>query len=173
MRFSGKLFAVVLFASISVLAESKNPADYPLRVHVYPHQKVHFYNGTTEEESKGEGIANLYENGMPHGVEFTFDCSQNVKGNSGFETYPAKWKKPNQELVVLVPVFAKTNAYFTCNFKTSVKDEVYALNKGKLIKVPGVQYKDWMTKHNYDPEHGLNTPTNIQQGKEDSGAPAN
>lgn len=159
MRLSSTLCALLLFSCVPLLAESKNPADYPLRVHIYPHQKIHFYYGTREEESKGEGVANLFENGVPHGVEFTFDCSQNILGNPGFETYPAKWKKPNLELVVLVPVFAKPNAYFTCNLKTSVKDEVFVTNNGRMMKEPTAEYKEWMGKHDYDPEHGKNTPT--------------
>ena len=93
------------------------------------------------------------------GVEFTFDCDQKLKASFGYETYPAKWKKSGQELTVLLPVFGKSNAYFTCGLKTAIKDFAYVAHDGKLSSEPPVQFKTWMVKHDYDPEHGKNMPT--------------
>jgi hypothetical protein len=158
------LFASV-FASIPLHAESKNPADYPLRVHILGKNQTTFYHNRYAEEAKGEGRANLFENSEAHGVDFTFDCSEKLKASFGFESYPAKWKKPNQELTVLLPVFGKTGSYFTCNLKTDVKDFAYAMHNGKMISEPVADYKKWMIKHDYDPEHGKNTPTRVEPGE--------
>jgi hypothetical protein len=159
-----KLLCLCLFASVSLHAESKNPADYPLRIHILGKNQTTFYHNRSAEEAKGEGRANLFENSEAHGVDFTFDCSEKLKASFGFETYPAKWKKPRQELTVLLPVFGKSNAFFTCNLKTDVKDFAYATRNGRMTSEPVADFKKWMIKHDYDPEHGKNTPTKVQVG---------
>jgi hypothetical protein len=170
MTRAAKLLSVCLLFPVFLHAESKNPADYPLRVHVLGRNETTFYHHRFAEEAKGEGRANLFENSEARGVDFTFDCSEKLKASYSYETYPAKWKKPGQELVVLLPVFGKSNAYFTCNFKTDVKDFVYATRNGKKVEAPVADYKKWMVNHDYDPEHGKNTPARVQPGDEPSKA---
>ncbi len=164
------LLVLCLLTPIVLHAESKNPADYPLRVHILGKNQTTFYHNRYAEEAKGEGRANLFENSEARGVDFTFDCSEKLKASFGFETYPAKWKKPNQELIVLLPVFGKTGAYFTCNLKTDVKDFAYFYSQGKMISEPIADYKKWMVRHDYDPEHGKNTPAKLQPGEEPAAA---
>jgi hypothetical protein len=160
LRFTRSLSLCLLVASTTLLhAESKNPSDYPLRVHIYGREQTTFYHNRNLDESKGEGRANLFENGEARGVDFNYECSAKLKPSFGYETYPAKWKKPNQELVVLLPVFGKSNAYFTCNLKTEIKDYAYFTQDGKMGSEPTPQFKAWMVKHDYDPEHGKNLPT--------------
>lgn len=157
--------AVLLCAVPGILhADSKNPADYPLRIHIFNRSEVQFIHGRVTEEAKGEGRANLFENSEARGLDFTFDCSQKLKASFGYETYPAKWKKPGQELTVLLPVFGKTGSYFTCNFKTDVKDFAYAQANGHFTSEPVARFKTWMVKHDYDPEHGKNMPTRPEPG---------
>ena len=166
MTRARNLLFLCLLSPIVLHAESKNPADYPLRVHILGKNQTTFYHNRFAEEAKGEGRANLFENSEARGVDFTFDCSEKLKASFGFETYPAKWKKPNQELTVLLPVFGKTGSYFTCNLKTDVKDFAYANHNGKMISEPVADFKQWMIKHDYDPEHGKNTPTRLQPGEQ-------
>jgi hypothetical protein len=163
---AAKLLCLCLLTPIVLHAESKNPADYPLRIHVFGRNETTFYHNRYAEEAKGEGRANIFENGEARGVDFTFDCSEKLKASFGYDTYPARWKKPGQELVVLLPVFGKTNAFFTCNFKTDVKDFAYLRHNDKMTSEPVAEYKKWMAKHDYDPEHGKNAPTKPQQGEE-------
>ncbi len=145
----------------ALAGESKNPADYPLRIHIFNRSETTFYHHRQEEEAKGEGRANLFENGEPHGVDFSFECSEKLKSSFGYETYAAKWKKPRQTLVVLLPVFGKTGSYFTCDLKTDVKDFAYMSHNGNMQSEPVAEFKAWMAKHDYDPEHGKNTPTHL------------
>ena len=160
MRTTLLLCVLLSVSCTAALAESKNPADYPLRFHIFGRNQTTFYYGKIEDEAKGDGRANLFENGMAHAVDFSYACSEKVRASFGFETYPAKWKKPGQELVVLMPVFGKSNAYFTCNFKTDVKKDVaYGTRNGRMGEESADQFKVWMVKHDYDPEHGKNTPT--------------
>ena len=154
---------ILIVTAVSLHADSKNPADYPLRLHIFGRTETSFYHLHALDEAKGEGRANLFENGEPRGVDFSFDCSQKVKTSFGFETYPAKWKKPNQELVVLFPVFGKSNAYFTCTIKTRMKDYAYVRRNGQLESESPAQFKAWMAKHDYDPEHGKNVPVKLER----------
>ena len=153
------LLACLLFPPAVALAESKNPADYPLRVHIFSRSETTFYHDRLAEESKGEGRANLFANGDVRGLDFSFECSEKLKSSFGYETYPAKWKKPDQELVVLLPVFGKTGSYFTCNLKTAVKDFAYRSHDGRMGSESTAEFKAWMRKHDYDPEHGKDVPT--------------
>ena len=144
------------------MAGSKNPGDYPLRIHVFRRTETTFYHSRMEEETKGQGRANLFENGEVRGVDFAFDCSKNLPTSSGFETFPAKWKKPNQELMVLIPEFGKTGTYSTCKFEVQMKDFAYFNRNGVLNTEPAAMYKKWMVEHDYDPEHGRDVPTPTQ-----------
>ena len=155
--------ALLLFASLAtpaLYAESHNLADYPLRIHIYRRNETTFYHHRQEEEAKGEGRANLYENGEPKGIDFQFECDNKLQTSSGYETFPAKWKKPGQELVILQPQFGKTG-YDTCRLKVMVKDFVYVTRNGNLNSEPIDVFKQWMAKHDYDPEHGKTMPTQL------------
>lgn len=154
--------ALATFASIVSFApaghaESHNPADYPLRIHIYRRNETTFYHNRQAEEAKGEGRANLFEGGVPKGIDFQFECDTKLQTSSGFETFPAKWKKPGQELVILQPQYGK-NGYDTCRVKVMVKDFVYVIHSGNLTTEPAEVFKQWMIRHDYDPEHGKNTP---------------
>ena len=157
-----RLLAVLAFASLAATAaaESHNPADYPLRIHVFRRSETTFYHNRQAEEAKGEGRANLFEGGEPKGIDFQFECATKLQTSSGFETFPAKWKKPGQELVILEPQFGKSS-YDTCHLKVMMKDFVYVTRSGNLTTEPAAIYKQWMTKHDYNPEQGKNTPTQI------------
>jgi hypothetical protein len=156
-----RLLSLVILTSfalpLTMHAESHNPADYPLRIHIYRRNETTFYRNRQEDEAKGEGRANLFEGGEPKGIDFQFECDQKLQTSSGYETFPAKWKKPGQELVILQPRFGE-NSYDTCHLKVMVKDFVYVTRNGNLNSEPTALFKQWMMKHEYDPEHGKNTP---------------
>jgi hypothetical protein len=159
--------ALVIFASLAGFvpathAESHNPADYPLRIHIYRRNETTFYHNRQTEEAKGEGRANLFEGGQPKGIDFQFECDTKLQTSSGYETFPAKWKRPGQELVILQQQFGKTS-YDTCRLKVLVKDFVYVSHNGNLTTEPVDVFKQWMTKHDYDPEHDKNTPIRVTQ----------
>ena len=162
MRF---VFTIMVFASLAgtapaLYAESHNPADYPLRIHIYRRNETTFYHHHQAEEAKGEGRANLFEGGEPKGLDFQFECDTKLLTSSGYETFPAKWKKPGQELVILQPQFGKSG-YDTCTLKVMVKDFVYVTRNGNLTSEPAAAFEQWMKKHDYDPEHGKNTPVQV------------
>lgn len=165
------LLSLTFLAPAAALAESHNPADYPLRIHIYRRNETTFYHNRQAEEAKGEGRANLFEGGEPKGMDFQFECDQKLQSSSGFETFPAKWKKPGQELVILQPQFGKAG-YDTCRLKVQMKDFVYVQHNGNLASEPADVFKQWMGRHDYDPEHGKNTPAQLAPAAAATARPA-
>jgi len=157
----------LLLGPMALNGESKNIADYTLRLKIYNRDETTFYHARVEEEAKGEGRGDLFDGDDVHGVDFSFACDEKLKASFGYETYPAKWKKPGKVLTVLLPVFGKSSTYFTCNFDTDVKDFVYTRHQGRMGSEPEARYKAWMAKHDYDPVHGKNAPKNLDP-KEDA-----
>lgn len=159
MRLSLSLSLCLLFTPAILSAASRNPADYPLRIHIFGRNQTTFYHARSLDESKGDGRANLFENGEARGVDFNYSCSDKLRASFGYETYRAKWKKPGRELIVLMPVFGRSNAYWTCNLQTDVKSFAYATHNGRMNSEPVEAFKTWMVNHDYDPEHGKDVPT--------------
>jgi len=161
------LVAVVaaLGFSRSALAGGKNPADFPLRVHIFGHNShSHYWNGGLNRVD-GEGRANLYENGVPTAIEFSYECDTRLMNSVGYETYLARWKKQGSALELLVPA---TNS--TCVVKADLKSGVaFYMHHGNLEEEPSTTFVGWMQRHHYDPEHGLNLP----QGLDAEGPDAN
>jgi hypothetical protein len=154
------MVAGMMMAAMSprVVAESKNPADYPLRLHIFGRSQTTFYHWRSADEAQGDGRANLFENGEARGVDFNYRCDYKLRPSFGYETYPARWKKQGKQLVVLLPVFGQAGRFFTCDFNADVKDFAYAQGKEGLHSEPVPQYKLWMQRHDYDPEHGKDVP---------------
>ena len=171
MRSARLACLALLLVPALAAADSKNAADYPLRIHIFKRSETTFYHHRSAEESKGDGHADLFENGTAHAVDFTFECDEKLHDSLEFETYPAKWKKQGQQLTVLLPVYGKTGKFFTCNFNTDVKDFAYFTHSGNMRTEPVEAFKAWMVKHNYDPEHGLNSPTNLKPSDPPAAAP--
>lgn len=145
----------------SILLAAHNSADYALRVHIYQFLgAAHFYGATgTLDYHAGQGQANLYENGEPRGVEFRFHCPDYLRVSVGWETYLARWKKPEESLEVLVPKIGKPNATTVCELKVTVRQDIAFVPRGDgIAAVPAAAMKKWMHDYQYDPEHDKNTP---------------
>ena len=151
------LLLAVTMIPFAARAESHDPADYPLRIHIFQRHETTFYHHRQEEEAKGEGYANLFEGGEPKGLDFQFACENKLQVSVGYETFPARWKKPGQELVILQPQFGKST-FDTCHLMVIVKDFAYMSHDGKLSTEATSAFKAWMARHDYDPEHGKNIP---------------
>jgi hypothetical protein len=153
------LVACFLIAT-APLAAGRNMADYPLRVHIYQYNAHSHYYGPTRtlDEVDGEGRANLYENGAPRGFEFSYRCGDRLRASPGYETYMARWKKSGRTLEVLLPQFGKPGAFDSCEMQVDMKDSVYFKHNGMLDEEPAAKFKEWMARHQYDPEKGKNLP---------------
>jgi len=146
--------AICFLFSIAAQAGKLNPADFPLRVHIFTHNGVSHYYDRSLEEVDGEGRANLYENGEPHGFDYSYHCSERLINSIGYDTYLARWKKPGRLMEIYQPLAGRT-----CELKVDVKpDMVYRKHNGVVNEEPASVFKSWMVKHQYDPEHGLSEP---------------
>jgi hypothetical protein len=159
-RVGAVVIGFALLSAVS-LAESHDPADYPLRLHIFKlSSHVHRRHGIVWWV-EGNGRANLFENGNPAGVDFAYHCGDRFMDSSGYETYPAKWRRPGESLVILTHRIG-SDATEPCELKVDVKDFVYMGRNSESTGSPEA-LKQWMADHHYDPEHGLNEPVNAPQ----------
>ncbi len=89
-RLAASLGALILFLCIpDSLHAKKRLSDYVKRIHIY---QTHWHHNSWGFHAFGR--ANLFdERGVPHGVEFTYDCEDHLMVSVGKEAYPAMWKK--------------------------------------------------------------------------------
>jgi hypothetical protein len=158
-----------LLLSTAALAGGRTVADYPLRVHIYEHSGHSYYWHQSLDAVDGEGRANLFENGTPRGFDFGYRCADRLRSSPGYETYPARWKKPGKDLEILLPEFGKPGAMEVCELKVDMKDTAYYKHNGLLNEEPAEKFKEWMDKHQYDPEHGKNEPMALGPGPAGAG----
>lgn len=154
------------FATLAAGALAKsNPADFPLRVHVYGASGTSFYQNRMLDQVQGEGRANLFENSQPQAFDFSYQCSMRPLASAGMETYMARWKKPGREMQILLPIMGgKPGDKATCELKVILKpDSAYVRHNGLLAEEPASVFKKWMDEHQYDPEHGKDEPVNLQR----------
>ena len=98
--------------------------------------------GDQDPEFSGEGRGDLVS--PPEttlGVTFKYDNCVRVRVRPGFESLPARWKKPGRRLEVLIPsddipVSGRPLPPVKCSFNVTMHDYVYLLlRNGLLIKV--------------------------------------
>jgi hypothetical protein len=158
--FSGCLVGLALCALVSkaALAGGHSVSDYPLRVHIFQHNSHSHYYHQTLDAVDGEGRANLYENSEPRGFDFGYRCGERLRNSTGFDTYPARWKKRDQTLEILMPKLGKPGTMEACELHVEMKEIAYYKHDGNLDTEPTAAFKQWMEKHDYDPEHEKNEP---------------
>lgn len=141
-RFARPLFvlAVLVGVPLCILAK-KNLSDYQMRLHIYETHWNHNRSGF-----HAYGRANLFdEKGLPHGVEFTYDCADHLMASNGSEAYPAMWKKQSQSIdVVFGEIGSNPNSLHDCEFKIAEKPFVYYRSRGELGTASA---EEFMAKH--------------------------
>lgn len=154
------VLCALLLLPVVALASKWTPAEFPLRVHIFGFNGYSHYYDRALERVDGEGRANLYENSQPIGFDFSYTCGARLMGSPGYETYMARWKKPGRVLEILLPVLGgKPGEMDSCELKVLLKqDTVYVKHNGLIGEEPASVFKNWMVKHQYDPEHGLDQP---------------
>ncbi len=144
-RFTTSLAVLaVLLCAPAIAGAKRNLADYTLRLHIFETSWNH--NGFGYH---GYGRANLFdEKGVPHGVEFTYDCDDHLMYSNGNEAYPAKWKKPDQSMeVIFGEIGQKPDQFHACDFKVAEKSFVFYRHNGRLDTESA---QDYMAMHKND-----------------------
>jgi hypothetical protein len=168
-----------LVFSTAALAGKYSAADFPLRVHIVFRNGNRHYHGlgggiSTLEGVDGLGEGNLFENGQPLGFDFNYSCSQPITPTPAYETFLARWKKPGRVIEIVMPVMGgKPGEMNACDLNVNMKqDTVYVRRNGEVTEEPAAKFKDWMVKHEYDPEHGKDQPVNVAADQAPANQPA-
>ncbi len=177
--------AICFFLSLPVSAGKINTSDFPLRVLILFRNGARHYHGSgggisSLEQVDGLGEADLFENGQPTGFDFNYTCSQPITPTPGLETFMARWKKPGRVLQIVMPVMVgKPGDMNSCDLNVNLKQgTAYVRHNGGVVEEPAAEFKEWMIKHQYDPEHGKDLPATAaseqpatgQQGAAPAGA---
>ncbi|MGD0632210.1 MAG: hypothetical protein ABR987_23035 [Terracidiphilus sp.] len=167
-----------LALSTPALAAKPDPADYPLRVHILKdtaqsrHARESKNLSDTPDYIDGMGAADLFERGVPQGFTFSYSCVDGLKASSGYGTYPARWKKNEKTLEVLVPQPGKPWNVETCSLKAELRPGlVFYWKNGILAEESAGLLKDWMVKHQYDPEKERVDPIMAPGESDDTDSP--
>ena len=154
-----------LALSTGVVAGGPDPADYPLRVHILKNTSQPRNARSSKSLSDapdyvdGRGVADLFEGGEPRGFEFSYSCIGGLKASSGYGTYPARWKKREKTLEILVPQAGKPWNLDSCGLQAEMRlGLVFYFNNGQVVEESAKLLKEWMVKHQYDPEKDLSDP---------------
>jgi hypothetical protein len=157
--------AVCLAVSTAALASKPDPDDYPLRVHILKFvtrassSREPKHPSDAPDYVSGMGVADLFENGDPRGFQFSFSCIGGLKASGGYANFPARWKKKDKTLEILLPETGKPWNLETCQLKTEMRPGlVFYWKDAKIAEESAASLKDWMVKHQYDPEKGKEEP---------------
>lgn len=167
--------ACCLALSTVVLAGGPDPADYPLRVNIltYTSHSRHTREGKgfsdAPDYSDGLGQGDLFENGVPRGFNFTYSCIDALRASSGYETFPARWKKTDKTITVLLPEPGKPWNWVGCDLRAEMRPGLaYFWQDGSVVERASAVLKDWMMKHQWDPEKGKDQPVDVEPASSSS-----
>jgi hypothetical protein len=163
------LIGLAGFIALSTVVQAKAPdaADYPLRVHVLKDLASARPNrgGKFEAESPGAmvgtGAADLFEGGEPMGFQFKFSCAVPLRASEEYATYPARWKKRDKTLEILLPERGKPWEMDPCDLQVQPRPGLayfWDPEDDRVVEEAAAKFKDWMVKHRYDPEKDMDLP---------------
>jgi len=147
-------------------AFAKDADDFPLRVVIFRNTE----HGRRQREAKnssemheyldGIGQADLFENSTPVGFEFSYNCMPGMRPSGGYEAFPARWKKPGKTLEILVPEPGKPWNNESCLLRTTIEPGIAFFwgEDDDVMQETAAKFKDWMVKHQFDPENGKDMP---------------
>jgi hypothetical protein len=160
-----------LALSTAVMAGARDPADYPLRVYIFKFVSQSRHNRESKSMSDGpgyvdgQGAADLFENGEPRGFMFSYSCMDSLRNSYGYATFPARWKKKEKTLEVLLPEVGKPWNNVSCDLRAEMRPGlVFCLRNDSIAEESTAVFKDWMVKHQYDPEKGKDDPLTAEDG---------
>jgi hypothetical protein len=144
---------------------AKDADDFPLRVVIF-HNTEH---GRHTREAKtfnetpdyldGIGQADLFENSVPVAFEYSYACMPGMRPSGGYEAFPARWKKRDKTLEILVPEPGRPWNNVSCVLHAEMRPGiVFFWNDDDVMQEPAAKFEDWMVKHQFDPENGKVMP---------------
>jgi PEGA domain-containing protein len=135
------ILIVLLWAAPLLLFARKDPANYPLKVHIL--QQPWASHNLRHGEHRGTGRGNIWEGDSIHAFEFTYECGFPLQKTARNQPYMGKWNKPQLRLAILAPKIGKNDSYQECVMKTTVHPGVYVLGGGGITEMSQEEFKGW------------------------------
>jgi hypothetical protein len=143
-----KRFSLFLLALPVLLFADKDPAKYPLKVHIL--QQNWSSHNVRYNEYRATGRGNLWEGDSVHAFDFKYDCSFGLTRTARNQPYFGKWKTPQTKLALLAIKIGKNNNYQECTLNTTVREGVYIVGEGGISEMSQQDYKAWKAKRAQD-----------------------
>jgi hypothetical protein len=134
----------VLLAFPFLVFAGKDPANYPLKVHIL--QQNWSSRNLRYNDNRGEGRGNIWEGDSIHAFDYTYECGFGLRRTARNQPYLGKWKKPQHNLALLAPKIGKDNKYQECDLKTTVHPGVYVIGGGGITEMSQEEFKSWRTR---------------------------
>jgi len=138
------ILIILLLGTPLLLFAGKDPAHYPLKVHIL--QQNWASHNLRYAVHRGTGRGNVREGDSIHAFEFTYECGFPLQRTARNEPYMGKWNKPQLRLALLAEKIGKTGKYQECVMKTTVHPGVYVLGNGGITELSQAEFKDWRAK---------------------------
>jgi hypothetical protein len=145
---------------------AKDADDFPLRVVIFRntehgrHTREFKSFNETQDYLDGIGQADLFENSMPVAFEYNYSCMPGMRISGGYEAFPARWRKRDKTLEILVPEPGKPWNNESCVLHATMQPAMvfYWSDDDDVMQEPAAKFKEWMVKHQFDPENGKVMP---------------
>jgi hypothetical protein len=135
---------LLLLAAPLLLFAGKDPANYPLKVHIL--QQPWASHNLRFNDHRGTGRGNIWEGDSIHAFEFTYECGFPLQRTARNQPYMGKWNKPQLRLTILAPKIGNNGKYLECVMKTTVHPGVYLLGGGGITELSQEEFKEWREK---------------------------
>ncbi len=112
----------------------------------------------------GRAAGDLFEGGQPMGFEFRYSCADPIRTSEAYATYPARWKKKDKTLEILLPQPGKPWNMEGCDLQVVARPGLayfWNADDDRVVEESAAKFKEWMVKHQYDPEKDLNDPIGL------------
>lgn len=137
MKRSWMILASLLLPLPALAA--KDPANYPLKVHIF--QVAWGSHNVRYNEYKATGRGNVWDGETVHAFDFTYDCSFPVRRTARNQPFPAKWKKAQVRLDVLANKIGSNDKYQECELQTTVHAGVYVVGENNISEVSQEEFR--------------------------------
>jgi hypothetical protein len=138
------LIVVLCLFSLSSFA-GKDPANYPLKVHIL--QVAWGSHIPRFNEFRATGRGNVWDGDSVHAFDFTYDCSFPVRRSARNQPYLGKWKKQQVRLDLLEPKIGTKDKYQECELQTTLHSGVYFFGDGNISEISQEDYKKMKAQH--------------------------
>jgi hypothetical protein len=127
-----------------VTLSAKDTRDYPLKVEILWNHWERYNLGGGEFPyfvHRVNGRGNVTDGRTVHAFDFEYKGQENIASAPLSQTFLARWKKPQQELEILMPDVGHEGKYFACDMETLVRDGVYVRGPQGVVEISQADYK--------------------------------